>query len=273
MSIEFHNGLLKNLTYGCRSGNQTLVKAKRPTSAAPLFQRIKPERVSDKVANQLKKVITEGLFKVGDRLPSELELADQMGVSRPSVREAIQHLELLGLVESVHGGGTIVRSLTEQELRTPIETVLGEDRQKVVELTEVRAFMESWAARQAAQNRTEEELERMREYLEQMESDLTMGRIRADIDVKFHTEIAASSHNTIFLHMMQSIYKLITFSIKLYREQIFVSKEDQETIFKHHLHVFKAIQKRDPETAEAAMSDHLRFVIREYKSRFSVEKV
>jgi len=244
------------------------MKKKPGRTPDPLFSPIRLERVSDKVANQLKKVITEGIFKVGDRLPSERDLAEQMGVSRPSVREAIQQLELQGMVESVHGGGTIVRSLAEQEIRTPMEALLGEDKQKVVELTEVRAFMETWAARQAASNRTDEELERIRGYLEEMERDLEKGRIRAEVDVKFHTQIAAAAHNTIFLHLIQSIYQLISWSIRLHREEVLVTPEDQVAIFSHHLKIFKGIQNRDPKAAEAAMSEHLRFVIREFKSRF-----
>ena len=237
-------------------------------SPRTVFRPIKVERVAEKIASQLKKAITDGTFRVGDRLPSERDLAEQMGVSRPSVREAIQQLELLGMLESVHGGGTLVKSLIEQEIQRPMEIVLGEDKQKVVELTEVRAFMEAWAARQAAANRTEDELERMRGWLEEMEHDLEKGRIRAELDVKFHTELAAASHNTIFLHMIQNIYSLITYSITLYREQVFLTREDQETIFHHHLRIFKAIQNRDPDAAEVAMSDHLHFVVEQFKTRF-----
>ncbi|MFH0823271.1 MAG: GntR family transcriptional regulator, partial [Pseudomonadota bacterium] len=71
-----------------------------------LFQPIRLERISHKVANQLKKAISDGVLRVGSRLPAERELAEQMGVSRPSIREAIQQLELQGIVETVHGGGT-----------------------------------------------------------------------------------------------------------------------------------------------------------------------
>jgi GntR family transcriptional regulator, transcriptional repressor for pyruvate dehydrogenase complex len=233
-----------------------------------IFQPIRLERVADKIAKQLKKAISEGLLRVGDRLPAERELAEKMGVSRPSVREALQKLEVLGLVQTVHGGGTVVRNITEREVRTPFEVVIGMDKQKVVELTEVRACMEAWAAKQAALARTEEELERIRGYLEQMERDLETGRIRAESDVKFHTEIAAASHNTIFLHFMQSIYQLIAYSIRIYREEVFLTKEDQQTIFSHHLSVFKAIKDRDSVAAEAAMSEHLRFVLKEYRRRF-----
>jgi GntR family transcriptional repressor for pyruvate dehydrogenase complex len=235
------------------------------TPAQPLFKPIRLERISHKVANQLKKAISDGIFRVGDRLPSERELAEQMGVSRPSIREAIQQLELQGIVEIVHGGGTIVKNITEREIQTPMELLLGDDRQRVLELTEVRSYMEPLAARQAASNRTEEELERIRYYLEEMEHDFERGEIRYEIDFQFHTEIAAAAHNMIFLHLMSSIYQLISYSIKIHREQMFVSKEAQAKILNHHLRVFKAIQNKDPEAAEAAMKDHLQFVVEEFR--------
>jgi GntR family transcriptional regulator, transcriptional repressor for pyruvate dehydrogenase complex len=233
-----------------------------------IFKPIKLERVSDKVASQLKEAIGAGTFRVGDRLPSERELGETMGVSRASVREAIQQLELLGLVESLHGGGTLVKNLTEQELQTPMEIILGEDIQKIVELTEVRAFMEAWAAKQAAELRSEEQLERMKFFLEEMELDLEKGLIRAEIDTKFHMEIAAAANNTIFMHLMHTIHQLVSYSVKLSREILFQDRTDQELIFQHHLQVFKAIQKRDPVRAESAMAEHLLFVIAEYKRKF-----
>jgi GntR family transcriptional repressor for pyruvate dehydrogenase complex len=233
-----------------------------------IFQPIRLERVADKVANQLKQAISQGLLRVGDRLPPERELAEKMGVSRPSVREALQKLEVVGLVQTVHGGGTVVKNITEREVLTPIEAVIGRDKEKVVELTEVRACLETWAAKQAAAERTEEELELIRKLLETMEKDLDSGMIQSETDVKFHTAIAAAAHNTIFLHLMQSIYQLIAYSIKLYREEVFLTKEDQQTIFSHHLSVFKAIQDRDPIAAAAAMGEHLGFVIKEYRRRF-----
>ncbi|MBI4962269.1 MAG: FadR family transcriptional regulator [Desulfomonile tiedjei] len=243
------------------------MNGKRDTPSEGVFRPIRLERISEKVAGQLKKAISDGVLRVGERLPSERELAEQMGVSRPSIREAIQQLELLGIVETVHGGGSVVKNLTEQEISKPMEIVLRDDRQRVLELTEVRAFMEAWAARQAAKNRTDEELRLIRGFLEEMERDLEKGQIRPEIDFKFHAEIAAATHNTIFVHLIENIHELISYSVKVHREQVFLTRESQETIFKHHLKVFKAIQDQDAEAAEAAMREHLNFVVREFKKK------
>jgi GntR family transcriptional regulator, transcriptional repressor for pyruvate dehydrogenase complex len=244
-----------------------IMNGKRDNASQGLFQPIRLERVAEKVASQLKKAISGGVLRVGDRLPSERELAEQMGVSRPSIREALQQLELLGILETVHGGGSVVKNLTEQEISKPMEIVLKEDRQLVLEVTEVRAFMEAWAAKQAATNRTEEELELIHGYLDEMERDLRKRRIRPELDFQFHIEIAAATHNTIFVHIIQNIHQLIDYSLRVHREQLFIAPEAQETIFNHHLRVFEAIRNQDAGTAEAAMREHLQFVVREFKKQ------
>lgn len=232
--------------------------------ASTVFKPIRLERVSEKVATQLKDVIGQGIFRVGDRLPSERDLAEQMGVSRPSVREALQILTAQGIVETVHGGGSIVKNFTDQEIRRPIEIFIESDSARVLELTEVRALLETWAARKAAQNRSDAELERIRGYLEEMKRDFDIDQVRYEVDLKFHVEIAAACHNTIFVHLVDSIYQLTRYSIKLWREDVFISKRAQEKILHHHQKIFGAIEKKDPDMAEAAMNEHLSFVIEEF---------
>jgi GntR family transcriptional regulator, transcriptional repressor for pyruvate dehydrogenase complex len=233
-----------------------------------LFTPIRVERVADKVAEQLKKLISDGVMKVGERLPPERELAEQMGVSRASVREALQQLEMQGMLEIVHGGGSIVRNITGEEIRKTLELVLEQDRKRVLELAELRAFMEAWAAKEAARHRTDHELDTIRGYLEEMERDFEKGQIRYDVDFKYHTEIAAATHNTIYLHLIDTIYNLISYSIKVHREEVFTGRGDQETILNHHRNIYNAIRDRNPEAAETAMKEHLVFVVREFKRKF-----
>jgi GntR family transcriptional regulator, transcriptional repressor for pyruvate dehydrogenase complex len=233
-----------------------------------LFTQIHIERVADKVADQLKRLISDGVVKVGGRLPPERELAEQMGVSRVSVREALQQLEMLGMLETVHGGGSIVRNITGQEIRKTLEIFLERDPKRVLELAELRAFMEAWAAREAAKHRTEADLETIRGYLEEMELDFERGQIRYDVDFKFHTEIAAATHNTIYLHLIDNIYTLINYSIKVHREDVFTGRGDQEMILNHHRNIYDTIRAGNPDAAEAAMKEHLAFVVREFRRKF-----
>jgi GntR family transcriptional regulator, transcriptional repressor for pyruvate dehydrogenase complex len=237
-------------------------------TARQVFTPVRSERLADKVAGQLKKAIISGVFRIGERLPSERELSEQMGVSRPSVRAALHELEVLGMVETVHGGGTIVKNLTDQAVRKAIEAVLEEDPGKILELTEVRAFMEAWAARQAAKNRTTEDLEIIRSHLDEMERDFESGEVRSEPDSRFHAEIAAASHNMVFLHLMHNIIQLVNQSVAVSRERVFVSRDDQKKILNHHRQIYRAIEHGDPRTAEVAMNRHLSFVVREYRNRF-----
>ena len=254
-----------------QTSNQLTMSPKKSEPVDGLFRPIRLERVSEKVAGQLREVISEGILKVGDRLPSERELAEQMGVSRASVREALQILAAQGIVESHHGGGSVVRNFTDEDVRSPIQIFLENDRQRVLELTEVRALMEAWAAREAARNRTDSELERIQGYLEEMERDFAAGQIRFEVDFKFHAEIAAATHNTIFVHLIDSIYGLISYSVKIHRELVFAAHEDQETILSHHRAVFDGIRNNDPDMAEAAMKKHLLFVVDRFKKWSSEE--
>ncbi len=233
-----------------------------------VFAQIRAERIADKVAEQLRKLVADGVLKAGDRLPSERELSEELGVSRTSVREAVQRLEFEGILETIHGGGSIVKNLTEQEIRRPIERFLKADKKHVLELAELRAFMEAWAAGEAAKKRTQADLQRIRDYLEQMEKDLERGRIRYEVDFKFHTEIAAATHNTVYLHLVDNIYHLFLYSIKVHHEEVFVSREDQEMLQKQHSNVFNAIRDGNPDAAKGAMREHLTFVLEEFTRNF-----
>jgi len=95
--------------------------------------------------------------------------------------------------------------------------------------------------------------------------------VKLEVDFQFHIEIAAATHNTIFVHLIQNIHQLISYSLKVHREQVFLTHEAQQTIFNHHLRIFKAIQDRDAGGAEAAMSEHLQYVVRVFKKQMLSE--
>lgn len=234
----------------------------------PIFRKIRSERLSEKVADQLRTAIGEGRFKVGEKLPSQPDLAELMGVSRPSIREAVKLLELQGMIETVQGGGTVVRNIAAQEIGTPIETLLVNDKEKVIELMDVRALLEVWSAKRAASNRTEDELKQILSLTEEMQKDFDAGSIRYELDAKFHKEIAGATHNTILTHIVGSVFDLIRESIRFHREEVFVSRRDQKKILEHHMKIYEAIRDRDSERSEGSMYEHLQFVIREYRRRF-----
>src|SRR4051812_32127962 len=107
------------------------------------FQPIKPKKVSSQIADQIRSSILQGDFAPGDKLPPERELAEMFGVSRPSVREALNILESAGLVSSYQGGGTVVMSLVETAAAHPLRDLIRVEQDRALDVIEVRKCMES----------------------------------------------------------------------------------------------------------------------------------
>ena len=116
-----------------------------------VLEPIRPKKISEEIVDQIKQLISKGELKPGDRIPSERDLATMLGVSRPSVREAIMVLEAMGFLDSRQGGGTFVRALTEGSIMDPLAKLV-EKRDPVLlrALAEVRMGLESWSAYLAA---------------------------------------------------------------------------------------------------------------------------
>ncbi|MBN2232687.1 MAG: FadR family transcriptional regulator [Deltaproteobacteria bacterium] len=233
-----------------------------------LFQEIAAEKKPRKIADQILAFIADGQLKVGERMPSERRLSEMMGVSRASIREALSYLEMSGFIKTVRGSRTLVSSVADSRVGDPLQIMLRDDHRKVVELAEIRAFMEAWAAREAARKRSVEQLELMAGYLGEMETDFARGVIDFEKDLAFHLTIAAAANNTIFSHLINTIYDLVSFSVKVHREDLYTSRREQELILQHHRNLYETIAAGDPVHAELAMQEHLGFVIREFKKKF-----
>ena len=140
-----------------------------------MFRSIHRTRISDEVASQVKTLITEGKLKPGDRLPPERELIKQFGVSRPSLREALNSLVATGFLEVVQGNRTVVRSLVSAKIFEPLDNLLREDSNTVFELIEVRKAIETWNAYLAAKRASREDISHLEEIIESMKKSLEKG--------------------------------------------------------------------------------------------------
>src|SRR5713101_3045073 len=121
------------------------------------FEVIRRNKVYEEVARQIERLILKKL-RPGDKLPSERELAELLGVSRSSVRDAIRSLELVGLVEPRQGEGTVVRAVSAESLINPLTTMLVRKRELVGELVDVRRMIEPPLAARAATHASDEEI-------------------------------------------------------------------------------------------------------------------
>ena len=223
------------------------------------------ERVSDQVAEQLLAMIADGRLAPGQRLPGERQLAEQMGVSRVSVRAALQRLKTQGFLAAVQGGGTRVIS-SETTMDPGLVQLVRLNRENLHDLAELRVLLEVWAARRAAQHATPEQLSEMAAVLAAMDADMARGQRSAEDDVRFHLAVAKASGSTIYMHIVSVIRDILTRSLDFHRYELFATAEEDLIILRHHRAIYEAIRAGDAEAAGQAMHDHLAWVVARYAS-------
>ncbi|GAB6888246.1 FadR/GntR family transcriptional regulator [Desulfothermus okinawensis JCM 13304] len=225
-----------------------------------MFQKIKPKRISDEIFEQIRKLIVEGKLRPGDKLPPERELATQMGVSRPTLREAINKLEARGLLEQKQGGGTFVKSLGDETLDFAFEEYANK-KDAIVDLMEVRKILETWAAYAAAERITNEELRQLEQYLKEMEEALKEGQIGYDSDADFHSTISYATKNIFLIHIMNTIYQWIEKISYEVRSRLYNNYYKHDLLYKQHKAIYIAIKNKDALEAYSAMLTHMNYVM------------
>lgn len=223
------------------------------------FQPIKPKKISNQIADQIRSSILQGDFAPGDKLPPERELAEMFGVSRPSVREALNILESGGLVSSYQGGGTVVMSLVETVSTHPLRELIRVEQDRALDVIEVRKCMESWTAYYAAQRARPEDIRLMGEIVDRMERNLEGQRPSEDLDANLHVVIARATHNVVWMHLMQNLFDAMReFQQSVWRA-VHLTTDDHRLLFEHHRSIFEAIREKDPDKARELMMVHLGF--------------
>jgi GntR family transcriptional repressor for pyruvate dehydrogenase complex len=226
-----------------------------------VLEPIRPKKISEEIVSQIKQLISKGDLKPGDRIPSERELATMLGVSRPSVREAIMVLEAMGFVESRQGGGTYVKALTEASIMNPLAKLVEKrDPELLRSLAEVRMGLESWSAYLAAQRATDADIAEMRRLYRIMEKQAAKGGWSPDVDAEFHYAITAASHNSLQMHVLDSIHSLFHATIQVALMEFYQQQGHVQLLLAHHRDIMEAIAAHDPETARRKMVEHLAMV-------------
>ena len=223
---------------------------------------IRKRRLSEYVAEQLEKQIRDGTFAEAERLPSERELMRQFGVGRPSVREALQHLSKMGLVEVGSGERARVTRPTPQfvidALSGPARSMLSEPG-GVQHFQAARIFFEAGLARHAALHASDEDLADFEEALES--NRLSIGDLarfeRTDVD--FHYVLALVARNPIFMAIHEALVEWLLEQ----RHRTLAEGEDVKA-YEAHRAIFDAITSHDPDRSEHAMRIHLEYVARRY---------
>jgi GntR family transcriptional repressor for pyruvate dehydrogenase complex len=190
------------------------------------------------------------ILHAGTRLPSERELSRKLRVSRPSLREALRTLELMGVVDTRHGSGTQVAASGTDVLKTPLEFLFMLDRPSIADLVETRSLMEIHLAGRAAERRDEKDLAALETSLRDMKSKLDRPIDMTDPDVRFHQAIAAASHNRLLERLMNCLRDGIT--------EVMIAAwpgvPDMETSYGMHVKVFNAIKRGNAGAARRSMA-------------------
>lgn len=223
------------------------------------FKPIKPKKISTQIAEQIRSSILAGEFTPGEKLPPERELAEMFGVSRPSVREALNILAAAGLVESYQGGGTIVKSLMDAASGPPLSEIIKVEQERALDVIEVRKCMEAWTAYYAAQRALPDDIRKLEGIVWNMEANLNGLKPSEDLDANFHIIIARSTHNVVWLHLMQTIFEAMKEFQRSVWRAVYLTEDDHRMLFVHHKAIFEAIRDKDCEHARNAMLSHLTF--------------
>ena len=218
-----------------------------------MTQEIRRVKLRDQVAERIARMVLSDEYAVGARLPPERKLVEDLGVSRTVVREALNVLESRGLVRIEHGRGAVVAGDGLPAVRDTLQLYLRSRPETMLELLEVRRALEVEVAGLAAERATPEDVEVMRRANERMGEKFDSPEEYASADTEFHTLLARSTKNHIFLLMNEPINDLLLASRKITGSL----PENARRSVKGHEAILKSIEAKDVAGARLAMTEHL----------------
>lgn len=228
-----------------------------------MYSAIQSSRLYEQIIEQIQGRIMEGKVRPGDKLPSERELAEQFGVSRTAVREAVKAMREKGLLEVQPGRGTFVTDLTggttevmRDSLSLIVKISLGNDLGKLVQ---VRTLLEPGIAALAAEMATPLDLETMQQAVNVMDTAMTRTDAYVEADLAFHLALARATQNPLIPVLIDPIVDLL----REQRKRIFLVEGGPERGQYHHKQILAAIRRGDATAASQAMCAHLEQVRRD----------
>ncbi|PTX54757.1 GntR family transcriptional regulator [Litoreibacter ponti] len=226
------------------------------------FQKIEAEKLSTAVVRQIELLILRGILKPGERLPSEREMAEKMGVSRPSLREAVAHLQERGLLATKAGAGIYVAEVVGAAFSDALVQLFADHDEAVFDYISFRRDLEGLAAARAARMGSDTDLTVVDTIFRKMEAAHTKRNPaeEAQLDAEFHLAIIEASHNVIMLHMMRAMFQMLREGVFYNRQMMFKQRTTRDTLLDQHRAINEALQARDEAGARAAVEAHLTYV-------------
>jgi GntR family transcriptional regulator, transcriptional repressor for pyruvate dehydrogenase complex len=209
--------------------------------------------VSEMVVQRILDLVKAGHLSAGDKLPSERDLAEQLDVSRPTVREALRALSILGVLEIRHGGGVYVTALNAEELLSPMDFFVSLNAQNMAELFDARIHFEPMLASLAAERLTDTALARLATLVAEQLADPEDADLFHDTDVEFHKTILEASGND----FLSRFGKLLQVLGDQGRQAFQKRKSIRQQSIEDHQIILAALQSRDAAAAQRAMRQHM----------------
>lgn len=225
------------------------------------LSRIQAVKLSDVIMQKLEGLIVDGTYGVGERLPAERELAKQLDVSRPSLREAIQKLEAKGLVSRRQGGGTYVSGTLHQTVTDPLFALLAQNPEAHYDLLEFRHVLEGVSSFYAAMRGTDSDREYIQDTFNAATQAAELGaKEQAQALMRFYVAITQASHNVVLLHLVRGMQDILMENMRQNLELLNCRSEIRAQLNKHRTSIVEAILAGQPEQARDACHQHLAYI-------------
>lgn len=217
--------------------------------------KISNTKIYEQIADILLESIKSGEYQVGDKLPSIQKLGQQYGVSVASVREALNALRTIGIIEMKQGYGTFIKQIE------PTFFELGDkftSLDQITELLELREIVESATVEKAAIHRNEADLVSLKKALDEMGEAVTDGTSGEKADLQFHLSIARAAKNSLLVELLNNISELMQDSMEETRKIFIYSKQKtMNKLHEEHMIIYNAIVEQNATNAVKAMESHL----------------
>ncbi len=218
--------------------------------------------IADQVFEELKKNIETGVWKEGENIPSEIKLTEIYGVSRVSVRNAIQRLVSLGWLETQQGKRTMVKTKQVQDIFNEDIPVFSLKDVDILKVLEFRKIIEVESAELAAKNATENNIKTLEKYLTEMEKNELDNVVFPMADYNYHVEIARASGN----ELIQTVVKMLGNTLIRNQNRLNDLLGSTGGLY-YHRKIFEAIKSKDPVLARKLMNEHMDYNLTEVKNK------
>ena len=217
----------------------------------------KRERAYKKIVRQIQQSIQEGSLAPGDQLMPERQLAETLGVSRSSIREALTALSSMGLIEVKPGGGAYIREFNLESIVEPLKGALLKNNEDVIFLLETRKILEVQAVKLAAVRGTKRDLFHIKEEAVKVKLDIQEGVYADEADTNFHYRVVEATHNPILINFMLMITGMMKEVYGPMRRELLADNSLAPKYSQQHFAIISALEGLDGTLASQLMLEHL----------------